>query len=189
MAGFCEKYNWKGCMFKTNVVQNYLTVENVDGKCLCAFFSEWSDPTSRASTKWVLFKSQVFRFLKQASSGAFGKENVLWCWANLVLSAAPWKQETCLLTMWSVIRGENETSHNKPITAKMNEITIRLSSIVDTSWVKNNCDSWVVWAIWVVWTVILQLSSCLSIVSLQPQTSLYVTFGHHWLVWRKKPPK
>lgn len=122
--------------FKTNLIQhNHLTVEHMDGNCVFPFFSEWSDPTSRAATKSVSFKSWVLGFPKHAASGAFGKEMVPQCWENLVLSPAACKYEPWLIIIWTWVRGENEIPHHKQVKVKRNEIAIRLSNNVDTGWV------------------------------------------------------
>ena len=43
--------------FLNNWIQNnYLILENMGSNCVFPFFSEWSDRTSKASTKLVSFK-------------------------------------------------------------------------------------------------------------------------------------
>ena len=39
--------------------------------------------------------------------------------------------------MWSLVREENEISYNKRVAVKMNEVTIRLSSDVNTGYINN----------------------------------------------------
>lgn len=53
-----KKYNWKSACLKTTLIHNnHSVVENLDSNGVCSFFSEWSDPTSRASAKSVSLKS------------------------------------------------------------------------------------------------------------------------------------